>query len=83
LLVGLLFCSIAIPPRVTEEADRMMRKLRDLQGQVDERASEVARKESQMHMLEAEKDSAIKRLRDAEGEVFSIYCQNSSGGYKC
>ncbi|XP_073251305.1 uncharacterized protein [Porites lutea] len=56
----------AIPPRVTEEADRMMRKLRDLQGQVDERASEVARKESQMHMLEAEKDSAIKRLRDAE-----------------
>ena len=48
----------------------MMRKLRDLQGKVDERASEVARKESQMHMLEAEKDSAIKRLRDAEGEVF-------------
>ena len=58
----------------------MMRKLRDLQGKVDERASEVARKESQMHMLEAEKDSAIKRLRDAEGEVFSIYCQNPSGG---
>ena len=83
LLVSSLFCSIAIPPRVTEEADRMMRKLRDLQGKVDERASEVARKESQMHMLEAEKDSAIKRLRDAEGEVFSIYCQKSSGGYKC
>ena len=53
----------------------MMRKLRDLQGQVDERASEVARKESQMHMLEAEKDSAIKRLRDAEGEVVNINCQ--------
>ena len=83
MLVSWLFCSIAIPPRVTEEADRMMRKLRDLQGKVDERASEVARKESQMHMLEAEKDSAIKRLRDAEGEVFSIYCQNSSCGYKC
>ena len=61
----------------------MMRKLRDLQGKVDERASEVARKESQMHMLEAEKDSAIKRLRDAEGEVFSICCQNPSGGCKC
>ncbi|XP_068706076.1 myosin-6-like isoform X2 [Montipora foliosa] len=56
----------AIPPRVTEEADRMMRKLRDLQSQVDERASDVARKESQLHMLEAEKESAIKRLRDTE-----------------
>ena len=46
----------------------MMRKLRDLQSQVDERASDVARKESQLHMLEAEKESAIKRLRDTEGE---------------
>ena len=66
-----LFCFLAIPPRVTEEADRMMRKLRDLQTQVDERASDVARKESQLHMLEAEKDSAIKRLRDAEGAIRS------------
>lgn len=56
-----------IPPRVTEEADRMMRKLRDLQGQVDERSSDVVRKESQMNMLEVEKDAALKRLRDAEG----------------
>lgn len=56
----------AIPPRVTEEADRMMRKLRDLQAQVDERSSDVVRKESQMNMLEAEKDAAVKRLRDAE-----------------
>ena len=48
----------------------MMRKLRDLQTQVDERSSDVARKESQMHMLEAEKESAIKRLRDAEGEIY-------------
>ncbi|XP_074607901.1 uncharacterized protein LOC141860639 [Acropora palmata] len=56
----------AIPPRVTEEADRMMRKLRDLQSQVDERSSDVARKESQLHMLEAEKESAIKRLREME-----------------
>ena len=63
-------CITAIPPRVTEEADRMMRKLRDLQTQVDERSSDVARKESQMHMLEAEKESAIKRLRDAEGEIY-------------
>ena len=47
----------------------MMRKLRDLQAQVDERSSDVARKESQMHMLESEKESAIKRLRDAEGEI--------------
>ena len=48
----------------------MMQKLRDLQTQVDERSSDVARKESQMHMLEAEKESAIKRLRDAEGEIY-------------
>ena len=68
LVVLLPVVSAAIPPRVTEEADRMMRKLRDLQSQVDERVTEVARKESQLHMLEAEKDSAIKRLRDAEGE---------------
>ena len=66
----LYICITAIPPRVTEEADRMMRKLRDLQTQVDERSSDVARKESQMHMLEAEKESAIKRLRDAEGEIY-------------
>lgn len=66
-------CFTAIPPRVTEEADRMMRKLRDLQSQVDERASDVARKESQLHMLEAEKESAIKRLRDAEGEMI-MFC---------
>ena len=51
----------------------MMRKLRDLQTQVDERSSDVARKESQMHMLEAEKESAIKRLRDAEGEIYWYY----------
>lgn len=57
----------AIPPRVTEEADRMMRKLRDLQSQVEERSTDVSRKESQMHMLEAEKDAAVKRLRDGEG----------------
>lgn len=61
----------AIPPRVTEEADRMMRKLRDLQAQVDERSSAVVRKESQMNMLEAEKDAAVKRLRDAEGTFLS------------
>ena len=66
----LCICITAIPPRVTEEADSMMRKLRDLQTQVDERSSDVARKESQMHMLEAEKESAIKRLRDAEGEIY-------------
>lgn len=60
---------LAIPPRVTEEADRMMRKLRDLQAQVDERSSDVVRKETQMNMLEAEKDAAVKRLRDAEGAV--------------
>lgn len=63
-------CVIAIPPRVTEEADRMMRKLRDLQSQVDERSSDVARKESQLHMLEAEKESAIKRLREMEGRRY-------------
>jgi len=40
---------------------------------VDERASEVAKKESQLHMLEAEKDSAIKRLRDAEGEIWKEF----------
>ena len=51
----------------------MMRKLRDLQTQVDERSSDVARKESQMHMLEAEKESAIKHLRDAEGEIYWYY----------
>ena len=49
----------------------MMRKLRDLQAQVDERSSDVIRKESQMNMLEAEKDAAVKRLRDAEGTVTS------------
>ena len=65
------FVQAAIPPRVTEEADRMMRKLRDLQAQVDERSSDVVRKESQMSMLEAEKDAAVKRLRDAEGTVLS------------
>lgn len=47
----------------------MMRKLRDLQAQVDERSSDVVRKETQMNMLEAEKDAAVKRLRDAEGTV--------------
>lgn len=67
LFISFLPCFIAIPPRVTEEADRMMRKLRDLQSQVDERSSDVARKESQLHMLEAEKESAIKRLREMEG----------------
>lgn len=45
----------------------MMRKLRDLQAQVDERSSDVIRKESQMSMLEVEKDAAVKRLRDTEG----------------
>ena len=49
----------------------MMRKLRDLQAQVDERSSDVVRKESQMSMLEAEKDAAVKRLRDAEGTVLA------------
>ena len=56
-----------IPPRVTEEADRMMRKLRALQTEVDDKVSALARRESQMKMLEAEKDAALKRLRDAEG----------------
>lgn len=56
-----------IPPRVTEEADRMMRKLRDLQGQLDERSNDNSKKESKILMLEAEKDTAIKRLRDTQG----------------
>ena len=59
-------CSV-IPPRVTEEADRMMRKLRALQTEVEDKVSALARRESQMKMLEAEKDAALKRLRDAEG----------------
>ncbi|XP_032219078.1 ELKS/Rab6-interacting/CAST family member 1 [Nematostella vectensis] len=57
-----------IPPRVTEEADRMMRKLRDLQAQLEERGSELSRRESKILMLEAEKDTAIKRMRDSEEE---------------
>ncbi|KXJ14080.1 hypothetical protein AC249_AIPGENE20311 [Exaiptasia diaphana] len=57
-----------IPPRVTEEADRMMRKLRDLQSQLDERSNDVSRKESKLLMLEAEKDTAVKRLRDVQEE---------------
>ena len=67
-------CFTAIPPRVTEEADRMMRKLRDLQSQVDERSSDVARKESQLHMLEVEKESSIKRLREMEGRKSAQGC---------
>ena len=58
---------LAIPPRVTEEADRMMRKLRDLQNEVEDRASELARKESQISLLDAEREAAIQKLRDAEG----------------
>ncbi|XP_020909478.1 uncharacterized protein LOC110247389, partial [Exaiptasia diaphana] len=58
-----------IPPRVTEEADRMMRKLRDLQSQLDERSNDVSRKESKLLMLEAEKDTAVKRLRDVQGSL--------------
>ena len=69
----MVFVQAAIPPRVTEEADRMMRKLRDLQAQVDERSSDVVRKESQMNMLEAEKDAAVKRLRDAEGTCLEYF----------
>ncbi|KAK3749274.1 hypothetical protein QZH41_016052, partial [Actinostola sp. cb2023] len=57
-----------IPPRVTEEADRMLRKLRDLQSQLDERLNDVSRKESKLLMLGAEKETAIKRLRDAQEE---------------
>lgn len=52
----------------------MMRKLRDLQSQVDERSSDIARKESQQHMLEAEKESAIKRLREMEGRRYPQGC---------
>ena len=58
---------LAIPPRVTEEADRMMRKLRDLQNEVEDRASELARKESQISLLDAEREAAIQKLREAEG----------------
>ncbi|KXJ09259.1 hypothetical protein AC249_AIPGENE18890, partial [Exaiptasia diaphana] len=58
-----------IPPRVTEEADRMMRKLRDLQSQLDERSNDVSRKESKLLMLEAEKDTAVKRLRDVQALI--------------
>ena len=52
---------------MTEEADRMMRKLRDLQNEVEDRASELARKESQISLLDAEREAAIQKLRDAEG----------------
>ena len=60
--------SLAIPPRVTEEADRMMRKLRDLQNELEDRASELARKEAQINMLDAEREAATKKLRNAEGK---------------
>ncbi|XP_028514928.1 ELKS/Rab6-interacting/CAST family member 1 [Exaiptasia diaphana] len=46
----------------------MMRKLRDLQSQLDERSNDVSRKESKLLMLEAEKDTAVKRLRDVQEE---------------
>lgn len=46
----------------------MMRKLRDLQSQLDERSDNLSRKEAKLRMLEAEKDTAIKRLRDAQGD---------------
>ena len=45
----------------------MMRKLRALQGDLDDRADALARREAQVKMLEAEKDAALKRLRNAEG----------------
>ncbi|EDO28647.1 predicted protein [Nematostella vectensis] len=46
-----------------------MRKLRDLQAQLEERGSELSRRESKILMLEAEKDTAIKRMRDSEGRI--------------
>jgi len=46
----------------------MMRKLRDLQSQLDERCNDLSRKEAKLRMLEAEKDTAIKRLQDAQGD---------------
>lgn len=56
----------------------MMRKLRDLQGQLDERSNDISKKDSKILMLEAEKDTAIKRLRDAQGTVFE-----SSRAFSC
>ena len=72
--------SLAIPPRVTEEADRMMRKLRDLQNELEDRASELARKEAQINILDAEREAAIKKLRNAEGKHLVSMLQYS--GFK-
>ena len=46
----------------------MMRKLRDLQNEVEDRASELARKESQINLLDAEREAAVQILIDAEGK---------------
>ncbi|XP_028405117.1 uncharacterized protein LOC114527615 [Dendronephthya gigantea] len=55
-----------IPPRVTEEADKMMRKLRTLQSELDDRITDLAKKESAIRVLEDEREAALRRLRDAE-----------------
>lgn len=55
-----------IPPRVTEEADKMMRKLRTLQTEVDNRVADLAKKESAIRILEDEREAAIRKLRDVE-----------------
>lgn len=55
-----------IPPRVTEEADKMMRKLRALQSEVDGRVTELAKTESAIRVLEDDREAAIRKLRDAE-----------------
>eukprot|EP00794_Sanderia_malayensis_P010067 gene10067-11095_t len=52
--------------QVTEEAERMMRKLKLLQGEVDSRSQDVMRKESQIMIMMNEKEEAIRKLRDCE-----------------
>ncbi|XP_046858893.1 myosin heavy chain, clone 203-like isoform X1 [Xenia sp. Carnegie-2017] len=55
-----------IPPRLTEEAEKMMRKLRTLQSELDDRVTDIAKKESAIRLLENEREVSLRKLRDVE-----------------
>ncbi|XP_019628397.1 PREDICTED: paramyosin-like [Branchiostoma belcheri] len=55
-----------IHPRMTAEAERMLRKLRDLQSEVDGLSLEIRRKESHLDMLSTEKSRVESKLVTTE-----------------
>eukprot|EP00058_Branchiostoma_floridae_P017670 XP_002603159.1 hypothetical protein BRAFLDRAFT_63203 [Branchiostoma floridae] len=55
-----------IHPRMTAEAERMLRKLRDLQSEVDGLSLEIRRKESHLDMLSTEKSRVESKLMTTE-----------------